>query len=146
MSRADVRNAVVATFSGTAGIKSVYGRPPKQIDGSSQPALVCHIAKVREDRTANQTRRRTYSVYLLLDYISRKPRSEDGQDDFDALLEAVEARLRANKTLGTAGTLAAAGEPTFETDMTMPQTQEGSKSSYFAAAVRFDVIEFLQGT
>jgi hypothetical protein len=144
VSRASVRDAVQATFTGTPGIASVYGRPPKLIDGRQQPAVVCHIAKMRERRSANQTKIRTYTIYLLLDFVSKKLKSEDGQDDFDALLEALETRLRANKTLGTAGSLSAAGEPTFESDMTMPTTQD-SGSSYFAAALKFDVDEFIQG-
>jgi hypothetical protein len=139
-----VRDAVEATFRETAGFTSVYGRPPKIVAAASQPAAICHINNVIERRHANGTKIRTYTVYLLIDFASRKPKAQDAQDEFDELMEALEERLRQNKTLGTNGALMAAGEPEFSAEHSFPVTKEKA-ATYYAGILKFDVDEFLSG-
>ncbi len=143
MSRADIRHAVETFFEGTDGFRSVFGSPPKAIPGSRQPAAVCHIHRVLERRTANQTKLRTYTVYLMLDLVSKDGTAQKAQARFDDLMEALEARLRQGKTLGSTN-IALGGEPTFESEHSFPVTQDKG-AVHIAGILRFDVDEFLSG-
>lgn len=141
MSRATVRVGIATYFTGTAGLKNAFARPPKVIPGDQQPALTVHVGSMTEHRTANRTKVRSYEIRLLIDYIGRKPKAEDNVTDFDALLEAIETKLRTDPTLG--GVVLLAGEPSFKTTSTLPVTDK--QNTVANAMVEFTADEELVG-
>lgn len=135
MSRATARTAIKERFSGQVdGIKTVHKsfrrilKANEFIDTGRQSGavLVPFIVRERETRIAvggehDGMKRVDYTVQLQLFFKSVKQDWEEAMDDLDAIVEALKARIRSDRTLassdvwqfgeGTEGLAVEYGEP-----------------------------------
>lgn len=128
MSRATVRAATVAWFAppNVAGLYTVYKAQPKLIPNTAYRAgapagtasgaiMFPHIEEETEHRIAfggatSGHKLIEYKLGLVVRFLSVRTKSEDAQDDYDALIEAVKQRIRQDRTWGTS----ASANPIFE--------------------------------
>jgi len=159
MSRQTVRTAVAAWFAppNVAGLNTLYTAKPKLIPSTDfrrgQPAGtrtgsvgVVSIIGQAEQRVAlggafSGWKTVQYVVEIELYCHSNAQRAEDAQDDFDATFDAMIARLRADRTLGSS--VWEAGEEVLEGTFGEPAVVSGSATERWAA-LRFVVIEQVQ--
>lgn len=129
MSRATVRTAIVDYFApgGTpwdTKVGKVFRAHPKQIlaaenyagagDASGSVAVVV-LEREREVRRAlggatSGKKQVFYTCRLDLFFRSVKPDGDDAMDDYDAVVDAVKAKLRADRNLGSPTVVFQAGE------------------------------------
>lgn len=126
MSRATVRLGICAFLGGTqvtntefwqggslssAGLVTLFRSPPKLLpgelygDGRSGAVGVLHIGRQTSARIGyggptGGKKRHDYTVKLAIYHRARTAQSETAQDDLDALVDAVIARLEADRTFG----------------------------------------------
>ena len=176
MSREDVRVGVAKYFGGTVQDARGFYRPSPlaslglsgvlpyytytdRIDdnrdyfeglptGASYGAVMCvHLATKAETRlTIGGTLNRPYNVELYLYYYTPKPPAGVAQAAFDDLLDAIEARIHADPTLGmgvnsgapTIVTQAGEGERGITSTTALPYSEPGA-ATYGSAVISFDV-------
>ncbi|MGH3376337.1 MAG: hypothetical protein ACRDP6_16510 [Actinoallomurus sp.] len=112
--------------------------PPRAMGG----VMVVHIPLETEKRIAlggptAGIKRLTYSVELWLYHQGQTPHAEDPQADFDGLIEAVVARIRADRTLG--GIVTEAGEgPNTGITKTASEPVRNNETTEQYGVIRFD--------
>lgn len=130
MSRSSIRHAV-ATYLQTpaiAGIGTVFPSPPKistagdafeglpagTPTGSVVYVEILQVQEVREALGGPSAGAKfvNYDVRVHLLARSSQEKAEDAMDDHDAIVDAIIQRLRADRTLGSAGAILQAGEGT----------------------------------
>lgn len=166
MSRATVRAAIVAWFAppNVPGLNAVFTSKRKNISGQeffggqvgvgSGAIAWVYFERKHEVRRAfggmpgpstGGKKRVTYTVGLVVNFRSNKERMEDAADDHDALMDAIEARLRLGRTLGdavfSAGEGGETGREDIETLQDMPKLV-GQETVIFSA-LRFEVVEWI---
>ena len=159
VSRQTVRAAVYAWFAppNVAGLNTLYTAKPKIITAQDfrrgQPAGtktgtvgVVNVTRSTEQRIAlggafSGWKQVSYVVEIQVYCHSTQQKAEDAQDDFDAMFDALVARLRADRTLGS--TVWEAGEDALEGQFGEPAVVSGSATERWAA-LRFVVIEQVQ--
>lgn len=163
MSRASVREAVRLWFEpGTVpGLFAVHRAQPKiiggedygygafgsNVDEGSGAYAIVHIADERETRIAiggahSGMKHITYQVALIVHFKSVNPDAVEAMDDYDALIEKLKLRLRADRNLGQDGKVIwqageEAGDIHVQSDL--PATDEGA--TYIWSVLEFNVIE-----
>jgi hypothetical protein len=166
MSRASVRAAVVAWFAPPAvdGLNAVYSSKRKIVQaeetysgslgsGSGAHAWV-YIERKREHRrgfggppgpNTGGKKRVVYDVGFVVIFRSVRPKMEDAVDDHDALMDAIEARLRLGRDLGgqvfSAGEGGELGQDDIETLSDMPK--QAGQETHVWSVVKFVVTEWL---
>jgi hypothetical protein len=128
MSRKSVRHAAQQYLSAAQipGVGTVFASPPKVARSSdayanlpagtpSGSVLFVEVMTIREKRLGfggptNGTKETRYTLRLQLLFRSRQGKSEDAMDDHDDQVEAILAKLRADRTLGTNGTIIQYGQ------------------------------------
>ena len=109
MSRSTVRHAVYNYLSGKSIANVTFypaaskTYPPPDTATPTNVASFPFIAGQNEKRLGMGKKQITYTVTLELLGFSIQPAAEDGQDDVDALYEAVLDVIRQDPTLGTSG-------------------------------------------
>lgn len=161
MSRATIRNAVVQYFTPPAvtGLNALYTSFPKRIPGQDfrkgQPSGtwsgavgVVVIVGETEERIAiggatSGKKWVHYRVRLEVFHHSIHTHSEDAMADFDAVIDAIKAKLRADRYLASAPTVVfEAGEKYLDGDYGEPRTlQDGSTETW--GSIEFEVSEVL---
>lgn len=159
MSRATVRAAIVNWFSppNVAGLNTIYSAQPKIIQGQdafsgigagSGAVAFPYIEEKREWRYTlgpNGQKLVAYNIGLVVLFRSVKPRAEDAVADHDALMDALETRLRQDSTFGgqvyLAGEGAALGEPDLETVSDLPK--QVNQGIHIWSVLKFSVAESL---
>lgn len=164
MSRATVRAALETWLAppNVAWVGSIFGSMPKIIPGPAFTAglgsgsrsgsvMVIFIEDEHETRTAlggphGGRKMVTYEVGIVIRFRSSQADSQVAVDDYDALIESLKERIRADRTLGTSGTanpLFQAGEgPGADLSITsdMPRIDKGG-STYVWGALKLTVAE-----
>lgn len=153
MSRATVRTAIREYFDGGVVPGLLHVRParpkgwpvPNDFRSATLKSLASgyvYIESVTEQREATGKKSLEYIAGLRLLYRSRKTDAEAAMDDFDTLIDAIKAHLRADPRLGTTdGSIFQAGEHVIE-DLSDDSKDEALLQSV-EAVVRFDVSEWL---
>jgi hypothetical protein len=162
VSREDVRRGIAAYFGGSVQDARGFYRPSPLANLGLSGVLPYYLDRVDDNRdyfegldagaafgavmcihlgTKNETRLeiggvlyRPYNAEIYLYYYATTPPSSAAQSAFDDLLDAVEARLRADPTLGmginsgapTIVTQAGEGERGITTTTAIPYTEPGS--------------------
>ena len=158
MGRATVRSAVTDWFAppNVAGLNAVYTSQPKKIEGSeffaaagagSGAVAYVYIEDEREIRThvggpTSGKKRVDYTVAIVVQFRSTKPKGEDAMADYDALLDAVHSRIRADRTFGSASLLQV-GEGSFGVQMSHDLPRKDGETTVIWGAVRFQATEVL---
>jgi hypothetical protein len=162
MSRASVRDAVVNWFSppNVAGLNLVTRSKTKLVQGQeffastgagSGAVAFIYFEGKREHRRSiggpkSGWKRAVYKVGLVVLFRSNKPKMEDASDDHDALMDAIEARLRSDRTLGgavfSAGEGAELGQDDIETVSDLPKLV--GQETHIWGVLRFEVAEWIQ--
>ena len=163
MSRALVRSSVTAWFAppNVTGLYTIARSFPKRFTpgmfrsaaGGGQPGLfsgavgVVFIVGDSEHREAlggqNSGKKRVeYVVELQMMQHSVHPHAEDAMDDFDLMVDAAKARLRADRQIGTAGLLFQAGENLLEGVYGEPKLLADGATEIWGS-IRFDCSEYL---
>jgi hypothetical protein len=160
VSRATVRAAVAAWFAppNVAGLNTLYSAMPKQAmpqafrvnlaPGTPSGAVaVVDIERDDEVRIAlggitSGKKEITYTLALDLFMQSIRLHGEDAMSDFDTLIENVKARLRADRQIGTGGTIFRAGETLLQGEYGVPQTVRGGAVEMWGR-VRFECVEII---
>ncbi len=162
VSRSSIRHTV-ATYLGTPalpGVGTVFPSPPKistagdafeglpagTPTGSVIYVEVLQVSEVREavgGPTAG-AKLVTYDVRVHLLARSSQAKAEDAMDDHDSIVEAILQRLRADRTLGSAGAILQAGEGTagITTQTGMPKAM-GSGITHVWSLIDFQAQEWL---
>jgi len=161
MTRAAARAAVAAWFAppNVLGLNRVYPSFPKLIPtniyfagtvpGTRSGAIgIVHIVNKHEVRHAmggahSGVKRVDYEVELQILMLSSRKVAELATDDLDAVVDAVETRLRADRTLGSPNVWQA-GEKQVDVDYIEPRLTEQWIENW--CAVRFELTQFLMGT
>lgn len=162
MSRATVRQAVTDWLAPPAvtGLNAVFSSVPRivpgsaftdQLSGSSSGCVAAvHIGDQSEQRIAiggahSGKKLVTYTITVYLRFSSAEPMAEDAEDSFDATIDALVNRLRADRNLGTTGTpnpIFEAGEgehAVFEITTDVTRTNKGRLLKW--AEMRFNAEE-----
>lgn len=159
-SRQDVRNTLATWLTnGTiTNLNKVWTSFPKRMDFQlnatagqlTRCQAVVFISEERESRIAvggaySGWKRVDYTIVLQLFCHSMQRNAEDAMVDFDILVDAVKARLRADHRFGDAnGTLVWQGaEPEISGHYGEPQTVEGQAVETFAE-LEFQVTQMIQ--
>jgi hypothetical protein len=162
MSRASVRDAVVNWFAPPAvsGLNLVTRSKTKLVQGQqffgatgvgSGAVAFVYFERKREHRRAfggprSGWKRVVYTVGLVVLFRSNRERMEDAADDHDALMDAIEARLRSDRTLGgtvfSAGEGAELGQDDIETVSDLPKLV--GQETHVWGVLRFEVAEWIQ--
>lgn len=159
--RAAARAAIAAWFAppNVAGLNTIYRAEPRVIPtnayfagtvpGTRTGAVgVIHILSKHEQREAmggahGGIKRVDYECALELVVYSSQRTAEQAADDFDALTDAVESRLRADRTLGSADVWQA-GEKDIDIEYFQPHLTAQWIKNF--AAVKFDLTQMLMNT
>lgn len=165
MSRSTVRRAVATYLSSpmVPGVGTVFASPPKistagdafeALPAGTPTGAVLYVETLQgqEIRVAvggptAGAKLVTYEVRIHLLARSSQAKSEDAMDDHDAILQAILQRLRADRTLGTAGSsnpILQAGEGdagiTYQTGM---PKRTGNGGTHIWSLVDFQAQEWL---
>jgi hypothetical protein len=155
VSRNSVRTGVAAYLTGVAGLQTIFRAVPRQVaalaytPGAGNPSGavgVVYIVAEREQRIATGWKLVHYDVELHLFARSIEPDAQVAADWFDALVDAVKTRLRADHTLGGRFWTAAEGNLTEEFDIVGTYgepTLDGTVIETWGS-VGFHVLEWLQ--
>lgn len=145
-SRTDVKDAVWNVLQGTPGVKAIFKGEPKEIQQMQMPCVIISIPDTNEERgTASAPRGKKhieYTVQLKVFHIDAGNDSVAGELTFDALLDEIDAHIRADVTLG--GAVAAAAVQYLKTDVAQPQLLEGRTVARLAIK-KFDVTKWVTG-
>lgn len=158
MGRATVRAAIAAwlTPASIAGLTTVYPSRPKQIPaqdfglgtgGGSGAVLVVHLAADDETRIAvggptSGKKTVTHKAALEVLFQSVKPDAVAAMADHDTLIDNLMARIRADRTFGTAGNpIWQAGEGPEGIRLELTEPVLGAQNVIVNAVARFDVVE-----
>jgi len=159
-SKTQVRYAV-AEWLGNAGIvnlNQMFTSFPKRInfEANAQPGAACRVAGVvhitREEETRiavggayDGWKRVDFDVQVQLFSHNMHTYSQDAQDDFDVVVDAVKARLRSGgHTLGSSSDVIwQAAEPTISTEYGEPLTNDGGATEIWAT-VGFTVTQMIR--
>lgn len=158
MSRATLRAAVVNFLEDQTTIAAVYSSFPKVLDPAAYfaqnvptgCAAVVHLTSEHEHRLSlggphSGVKRLDTTVDVHLFSQSKQPKAEDAMDDFDALVESLKERIRADRELGTGtgGAVWQAGEDMsgrYSEPVTVGQVTQ------IWAVISFTATEMLVGT
>ena len=162
MSRATVRAAVAQWFDPAyvPGLFATHRAEPKIIPGSdygleafggnlgagSGAYAIVHIADERERRVAiggahSGMKHVTYDIALVVHFRSVKPDALEAMDDYDALIEALKQRLRADRNLGQNGLVIwQAGEDGDDIHIQSDLPAEDDGSIYIWSVLEFKVV------
>ncbi|MDI3341277.1 MAG: hypothetical protein QJR03_12180 [Sphaerobacter sp.] len=140
MSRQNVRQAFAQSLRSVAALKTVFDAEPKIVQGQDMPAAYVAITRSEEKRIANQQRMITYTVEARVGAAYPTPKSEDAQTQFDAVLDAVVAQIRTDKTLG--GKVLRSGER-IRVEVAEPAVDQQTTALF--AVVETDVDELING-
>lgn len=158
MGRASVRTAIAAWLApaNIAGLSTTHPSRPKQIpatdfnlgaNGGSGAVLVVHLASDDEVRIAvggptSGKKQVTHDCALEVLFQSVKPDAVAAQADHDALIDSLMARIRADRTFGTAGNpIWQAGEGPAGIKIELAEPVLGAQNLIVNAVVRLDVVE-----
>lgn len=159
MSRATVRAAIVAWFQppNVPGLNKLFSAMPKLIQGDDAFSIVGqgsgavgfpYVQGKREWRYTMGPQGQkliAYNVGLVVMFRSVKPTAEEAVSDHDDLMDAIEARLRSDNTLGgqvfLAGEGAGLGEADLETESDLPR--QVNQAIHVWSVLKFSVAEQL---
>lgn len=162
MSRKSLRHAAATYLSAPQipGIGTVFPSPPKIARSSdayenlpagtpSGSVLFVEVLQVNEKRLAaggpvSGTKESRYILRLHLLFRSRQQLAEKAMDDHDDQVEAILGRLRADRTLGTNGTVLQYGQDGggISIGTGMPKTS-GSGSTHIWSVIEADAVEIV---
>lgn len=137
--RNTVKNAIQSIVSQATGVKSVFTYRPKLMQQTNFPAVIVNIAKSNETRlTTNAPHGRKMIKFTAQLEISTVDLSADGsgQNDFDDILDNIDAQLRLDPMLG--GVAVGATVEYINTLCSPPQIVNGS-NVVLMAIKQFDV-------
>lgn len=141
-------------FGAVPGLAKVHRAKPRNwvdtdfaLDAStgimSSSVAYPYFEGATESRIATGEKRIDYVVALIFQFRSWHTDADDAIDDFDDLVDAIKARVRADKRFGTGGTpIWQAGEHTLEHASEATQ-YEVAPQQKLLAFVRFDVTEMI---
>lgn len=166
MSRAEVRIAVQNYLKppAVAGLNTVFRSEPKIVQGQEfftgaaagvgyGAVGIIHIEAEREERRSiggafSGKKRIDYDVALIVRFRSDLVSAEAAMDAYDALIENIKARLRANgRQLNSPSTIFQAGEGDTlggsDIDVISDLPQKEGQVVHIWSAVRFKVIQWI---
>lgn len=146
MSRTALKDAVAATLEGTPGLKAIFKGEPKEIQQAQMPCVIISIPDTSEERgTASAPHGKKHVEYVVQLKVFNIDASNDsvaGELSYDELLDAVDAKIRADVTLG--GAVAGAAIKYLRTDVAQPQLLEGRTVARLAIK-KFDATKWVTG-
>lgn len=141
--REEIKAAIEAQLTGTAGLKAVYTHRPKI--QNAFPSVVIHLPKADETRVSATApigkKRIDFTAQLEIFTVDMTP-DGSGQADFDVLLDAIDDKLRSDVTLG--GAVLASGIQYIKTVVAPPQLVNGQNIALLAVKT-FDVSVYVTG-
>lgn len=143
--RRGVKQAVANVISMAAGVKKVYLFRQKIQEAKNMPSVVVTIPKQRETRVSasapNGKKRIEFTVQLEL-FTFDVTNDGAGALDFDDVLDAIDAKLRLDVTLG--GAVHASTVEYIQTTI-MPPTMVQGQTVALMALKAFDVSVYVTG-
>lgn len=160
MGRASVRTAIAAWFAppNVTMLNTVYASRPKNLpatdfklalNNGSGAVMVIHLPDDSEVRTAvggatSGEKFNTHHVALEVMFQSVKVDGVAAQEDHDTLMDAIIARIRQDRTLGTGGTpIWQAGEGTAGIKVQLAEPDVGKQNVIINAVIHLDALEYV---
>lgn len=146
MIRRSIKEAIANALAGTAGLKAVFLGEPKRIDGTQLPCVIISLPDTDETRSGSPAplakKKLDFTAQLKVFHLDPTPDGVAGELAFDDLLDAIDAKLRADYTLG--GSVNAATVQFIKTDVSQPMLTEGQVVARLAIK-KFDATKWVTG-
>jgi hypothetical protein len=137
--RQDVKSAIKTTIADATGVKKVFTYRPKLMQQTDFPSVVISLPKSKEERLTQGApygkKIIEFTAQLEISTIDLSP-DGSGQLGFDDLLDAIDAELRKDPTMG--GAVLSATVDHINTITTPPQIVGGQNVVHLAIK-QFDV-------
>ena len=134
--RTTIKTALVNTLKATPGVSMVFPSKPREERAQQFPALYIAIEKTNDTRVFAK-RHITFTVTVYVNVIDPDPNEMAAQQRFDDLLDAIDAQLRSDPTLG--GAVLHAAEKYIDTVVAEPFLAGNGLSVTLNAAKSFEV-------
>lgn len=144
--RQSIKNAIQQSLQGIPGIKSVFTARQRLTQNQQTPAITIYLPDVKEQvmTVGLPAGKRKLEITGLLEIIMVDPNSkvEDGEAQFDNLLDLIDEKLRQNFSLQ--GTVLGAAIKNLQTHVGAPQMVEGN-NIFRSAVKKFDILLSISG-
>lgn len=139
MIRQDVKNAIASSLQGVEGIRAIFTARQKITQNQQTPVITIYLPDVKESAlTGLPAGKRRIEMTALLEIImiDTNPKPEDGEAEFDAILDTIDIHLRQHFTLD--GVVNGSAIKNLQTHVAAPQLMDG-QNIFRACIKKFDV-------